>query len=306
MHRRMLYISSVAAILVFMIGIAWLWQSRNKPAAPEVLLSRSDRPEESVIQGVILSLADGRQIDLSKDSAVLQEGRVVVRNRPDQELVYTALELSDTLLQYNELKVPRGGEYKLVLSDGTRVWINSETRLTYPVFFGDKREVCLEGEAYFEVTHDRQRPFIVHSGEMNITVLGTEFNVNSYDHQKIHTVLVKGRVQVGTGDGNQVILKPGELAALETGRIAVSAVNVRKYTAWRYGEFYFEDAPLSEIMDELARWYGIQIVYQNPALKQRQFSGVLKRSESVTEILKKIEQTTSVHFGIRQQIVSVQ
>lgn len=205
----------------------------------------------------------------------------------------------------NRLDIPQGAEYHLVLSDGTRVWMNARSRLVYPVAFGDTREVELEGEAYFEVTRDENRPFIVHAGQVAVKVLGTEFNVNTCRKQKVQTVLVKGSVQVENGGKREVVLRPGELAETVGTQIRVTQVNVRKYTAWREGVFYFEEAELEEIMTELADWYCVQAVFTDQTVRTRKFSGVLERSETIENVLKKIERTTSVHFTIQQGIIQV-
>ena len=208
-------------------------------------------------------------------------------------------------LIYNKLLVGRGHEYMLILNDGTRVWMNARSRLVYPVAFGDTREVELEGEAYFEVTRDENRPFIVHAGQVAVKVLGTEFNVNTCRKQKVQTVLVKGSVQVENGGKREVVLRPGELAETVGTQIRVTQVNVRKYTAWREGVFYFEEADLEEIMTELADWYCVQAVFTDQTVRTRKFSGVLERSETIENVLKKIERTTSVHFTIQQGIIQV-
>ena len=215
-------------------------------------------------------------------------------NHPEnKQLFYAADQGGEKISRMNRLDVPQGAEYHLVLSDGTRVWMNARSRLVYPVAFGDTREVELEGEAYFEVTRDENRPFIVHAGQVAVKVLGTEFNVNTCRKQKVQTVLVKGSV------------RPGELAETVGTQIRVTQVNVRKYTAWREGVFYFEEAELEEIMTELADWYCVQAVFTDQTVRTRKFSGVLERSETIENVLKKIERTTSVHFTIQQGIIQV-
>jgi len=155
------------------------------------------------------------------------------------------------------------------------------------------------------VTRDENRPFIVHAGQVAVKVLGTEFNVNTCRKQKVQTVLVKGSVQVENGGKREVVLRPGELAETVGTQIRVTQVNVRKYTAWREGVFYFEEAELEEIMTELADWYCVQAVFTDQTVRTRKFSGVLERSETIENVLKKIERTTSVHFTIQQGIIQV-
>ena len=282
LHRRISYMSSVAAMVAIAFTSFYLWRGEDQAPA-EKLADAQETVGQSGRPGVILSLSDGRRIDLSA-----REGKI-----------------GEKISRMNRLDVPQGAEYHLVLSDGTRVWMNARSRLVYPVAFGDTREVELEGEAYFEVTRDENRPFIVHAGQVAVKVLGTEFNVNTCRKQKVQTVLVKGSVQVENGGKREVVLRPGELAETVGTQIRVTQVNVRKYTAWREGVFYFEEAELEEIMTELADWYCVQAVFTDQTVRTRKFSGVLERSETIENVLKKIERTTSVHFTIQQGIIQV-
>ena len=264
LHRRISYMSSVAAMVAIAFTSFYLWRGED----------------------VILSLSDGRRIDLSAREGKIGAGEEVVNHPENKQLFYAADQGGEKISRMNRLDVPQGAEYHLVLS-------------------GDTREVELEGEAYFEVTRDENRPFIVHAGQVAVKVLGTEFNVNTCRKQKVQTVLVKGSVQVENGGKREVVLRPGELAETVGTQIRVTQVNVRKYTAWREGVFYFEEAELEEIMTELADWYCVQAVFTDQTVRTRKFSGVLERSETIENVLKKIERTTSVHFTIQQGIIQV-
>ena len=300
LHRRISYMSSVAAMVAIAFTSFYLWRGEDQAPA-EKLADAQETVGQSGRPGVILSLSDGRRIDLSD----LFEQEEVVNHPENKQLFYAADQGGEKISRMNRLDVPQGAEYHLVLSDGTRVWMNARSRLVYPVAFGDTREVELEGEAYFEVTRDENRPFIVHAGQVAVKVLGTEFNVNTCRKQKVQTVLVKGSVQVENGGKREVVLRPGELAETVGTQIRVTQVNVRKYTAWREGVFYFEEAELEEIMTELADWYCVQAVFTDQTVRTRKFSGVLERSETIENVLKKIERTTSVHFTIQQGIIQV-
>ena len=282
----------------------YLWRGEDQAPA-EKLADAQETVGQSGRPGVILSLSDGRRIDLSAREGKIGAGEEVVNHPENKQLFYAADQGGEKISRMNRLDVPQGAEYHLVLSDGTRVWMNARSRLVYPVAFGDTREVELEGEAYFEVTRDENRPFIVHAGQVAVKVLGTEFNVNTCRKQKVQTVLVKGSVQVENGGKREVVLRPGELAETVGTQIRVTQVNVRKYTAWREGVFYFEEAELEEIMTELADWYCVQAVFTDQTVRTRKFSGVLERSETIENVLKKIERTTSVHFTIQQGIIQV-
>ena len=304
LHRRISYMSSVAAMVAIAFTSFYLWRGEDQAPA-EKLADAQETVGQSGRPGVILSLSDGRRIDLSAREGKIGAGEEVVNHPENKQLFYAADQGGEKISRMNRLDVPQGAEYHLVLSDGTRVWMNARSRLVYPVAFGDTREVELEGEAYFEVTRDENRPFIVHAGQVAVKVLGTEFNVNTCRKQKVQTVLVKGSVQVENGGKREVVLRPGELAETVGTQIRVTQVNVRKYTAWREGVFYFEEAELEEIMTELADWYCVQAVFTDQTVRTRKFSGVLERSETIENVLKKIERTTSVHFTIQQGIIQV-
>lgn len=304
LHRRISYMSSVAAMVAIAFTSFYLWRGEDQAPA-EKLADAQETVGQSGRPGVILSLSDGRRIDLSAREGKIGAGEEVVNHPENKQLFYAADQGGEKISRMNRLDVPQGAEYHLVLSDGTRVWMNARSRLVYPVAFGDTREVELEGEAYFEVTRDENRPFIVHAGQVAVKVLGTEFNVNTCRKQKVQTVLVKGSVQVENGGKREVVLRPGELAETVGTQIRVTQVNVRKYTAWREGVFYFEEADLEEIMTELADWYCVQAVFTDQTVRTRKFSGVLERSETIENVLKKIERTTSVHFTIQQGIIQV-
>src|SRR5690606_18957184 len=160
------------------------------------------------------------------------------------------------------LTTPRGGQYQTTLSDGTKVWLNAGSSLRYPLHFPtDKRVVTLEGEAFFEVSHDTKRPFTVRVADTEIEVLGTQFNVNSY--RNVTTTLVAGSVKIANDTGQQ-LLKPGQEARVEE-HITVHAADIDKVTAWKNGYFHFKDDNMMEIMDQLARWYDVDVTYSGVA-----------------------------------------
>lgn len=303
-RRRMTVVSSAAAVLLF-FGVFYLWEGRDEAVrVPELADSHGDAGGIGSA-GVMLMLPDGRQVDLSaSDGEVLPETGVV-NKRDSKQLVYEPARDEGEAGGLNRLEVPRGAEYRLVLPDGTRVWINSESRLVFPMAFGGTREVELVGEAYFEVTHDEARPFVVRAEGMRVKVLGTEFNVNTRPTSGVQAVLVKGKVEVDAADAGSAVLRPGELAELTGGVIEVKEVNVRKYTAWRYGEFYFENNTLEEIMAELTSWYGMRAEFVNSSLRERKFSGVLNRDEAIRDVLRKMELTSSARFTIQGDVIVI-
>ena len=209
---------------------------------------------------------------------------------------------------YNELIVPSGGEYRLVLSDRTVVYMNSESRLKYPVMFGGKnRMVELEGEAYFEVSKDEDHPFIVRTERLDVTVLGTGFNVMAYKQDpRTEVTLVKGKVDVRRGKINE-ILTPSRQFVMnnENQEYEVKTVNVATYVDWKDGVLNFDGMPLEELGDKLGRWYEVKFFFTKESLKRLKFSGAFKKYNEIGYILSLIEATTNVTFKIDKDMIVV-
>ena len=204
------------------------------------------------------------------------------------------LETSEILRIY----VPKGGEFELVLADGTRVWMNSETELKFPrVFTGDKRQVELvSGEAYFDVRKDKTKPFIVRNKDLDLTVLGTQFNIQNYsDEHEIITTLVEGAVQLSS---DKTILHPGEQATYNkaTRETQVETVDTELFTAWREGRLIFKSTRLETVLKQLSRWYDVKFVYEEERLKDLIFSGKMKKYDNGNVILGILKATGKIDF----------
>ena len=304
--RQRLWVQAMryaAIVLVPLAAAAYLWTMFH-PAEP------ATEAETPIVPGTFraqLTLDDGRTVAL--DSAAfrsigqLPEATVEVA---DRVLTYTRSDhATPAEVKYNTLEIPRGGEYALQLADGSRVWLNAETRLRYPVAFaGTERRVELTGEAYFEVSKDATRPFIVRANGVDVRVLGTSFNVAAYGAEVV-TTLVEGRVAVEAGS-ERVTLEPDRQAVWDGERMEVRQVDASNYGLWRKGIFYFEDRRLEEILDALARWYGVEVFYVNPETKDMRFTVEIKRYENIDAILRRIAQTERVHFGVSGRTVTVQ
>ena len=301
LHRRISYMSSVAAMVAIAFTSFYLWRGEDQAPA-EKLADAQETVGQSGRPGVILSLSDGRRIDLSAREGKIGAGEEVVNHPENKQLFYAADQGGEKISRMNRLDVPQGAEYHLVLSDGTRVWMNARSRLVYPVAFGDTREVELEGEAYFEVTRDENRPFIVHAGQVAVKVLGTEFNVSNYPENKdVQTTLVKGKVQVTLSeDMDGYILNPGEQAVYnkESGEVTVANVDVSYVTAWREGRLRFRDRPLKEIMDFISRWYDVDVEYEDESVKNYLFGCNFNRHVTVTPLLELFQSTGTVRFEV--------
>ena len=227
--------------------------------------------------------------------ASLQESGAEIRIEGDR-LGYAG---ADSLAAgaYNRVATPRGGEFRITLADGTQVWLNAESELSYPVAFaGGRREVELRGEAYFEVARDAARPFIVKTAAMDVRVLGTSFNVCAYPEEQAQATLVEGSVAVDDGREERV-LEPGEQLSRDVdGTVAVRKVDTEAYGEWRNRRFVFEDDLLGTVLGKLERWYDVEFFIQQASLEELRFTGNLPKYENLEEVLRKLEQTTYIHF----------
>ena len=279
------------------------------------LLIRENKQEKVVYAEVpvqpgkkqaVLTLSSGQQVMLADTIVHVNEKGMVISNFPDKELVYKIM--NDTMKTetiYNTVTVPRGGECKLVLADGTIVWLNSDSHIRYPVTFsGNTRQVELEGEAYFEVAKDVEKPFIVRMNEYNVRVTGTQFNVRNYSNESLATTLVEGGVQIER-KGKVDRLRPGQQAVLENNEIRIRVVNVEEQVAWRHGAFGFTQCRLENIMEELARWYDVDVFYMNQQVKDYHFSAWFKRSSSINEVINILEKTKKISLDLKGRILTV-
>ena len=208
-------------------------------------------------------------------------------------------------LAYNKVEVPRGGEYTLVLNDGTKVHLNSMSSLRFPLAFeAGKREVELAGEAYFEV-NKTGHPFIVSTQGMQIEVLGTTFNISAYPGEEYQATLVSGSVKVDTGEGQSLVLKPSQQASLipGSGNIQVRTVDTAFYTSWVKGKINFKDQRLEDIMRILSRWYNIEVDYSDEALKNLRFGCYVNRYEEIAPFLELLEATENIHVKINGKTI---
>lgn len=200
------------------------------------------------------------------------------------------------------MKIPRGGEYRLKLSDGTVVFLNSESELRYPVNFGTNfREVELKGEAFFDVATDQQRPFVVKAEQIRVKVLGTSFNVNTYDKDYIETVLVEGGIELQINDRSQEWrIRPNELVRFDRKNktIEIKEVDVLPYVAWKEGYFVFKNQSMEKIMSSMARWYDIKIEYRDETIKTLHFTGDIKRHADISVILKALTSSVNVSYKL--------
>ena len=301
-----------AAILTFpiLLAAALLWQQLpDRTEQTPLLATQAPVPGSSK---AVLILADGQQIDLANQQAFRLQDQPEARldNRDNTLTVKPTGNTTVTTVNYQTISIPVTGEYKLVLPDGTQIWLNSDTRLRFPTSFpGKERRIYLEGEAYFEVAPNKEQPFIVTTSDMNVRVLGTRFNVKAYrEDAAIYTTLAEGAVEaVNPKKGSALMLTPNQQCVFvkKTGEMDKKEVNAQSFIGWTTGKFIFENETLEEIMKQLGRWYGTQVTYQAPELKSYRFTGHVNRFGEISTLLEMIKKTYRLHFHIQGKHITV-
>ncbi|CAL1519686.1 FecR domain-containing protein [Chitinophaga sp. MM2321] len=262
----------------------------------------------------VLILADGSNIvlDSARNGTLIQQGKTKISKPEDGRLTYSPGQSGTAEILYNTIATPRGGEYELVLADGTKVWMNAASSLHFPTtFHGKERRVVLTGEAYFEVAKNPDMPFKVTVNDMEVAVLGTHFNVNAYtDENSIRTTLLEGAVKVtatAASTGQQpMLLKPGQQAQVnKEGQLQlVKNVNVDVATAWKNGRFEFDDNSLPSVMRQITRWYNVDVVYEGN-IPDISFSGAISRQENVSQVLTMLELTHMIRFRLEGKTIHI-
>ncbi len=303
--RAIYHLSRYIAIFLIPILVGLAYLLLNQESSPKITQS----PITHGNNKAILVLSQGKTIELSPNQALpsLPEGMNLTLK--GDELIYVSDSTTEKEEQYHELITPRGGEFKITLPDGTFVHLNSNSKLKFPKNFDlDKREIFLSGEAYFEVTKDINRPFLVIAEDIQIKVYGTSFNINTLLGNQIQTTLVKGSIGIQIQNSPQeYTLKPSQQAIVQKkdGKITIRDVDTTPYTAWTEGIFLFDNERLETILDKLALWYDVELFYQNEAVKDVCFTGYLKRYDNIDVILNAIESTVSATFHIKERTIII-
>lgn len=291
--------------------------------APLRIETTSENMSETVIEPevqpggnkAVLTLADGSKITLDTIATgeLPSQSGIHISKLADGRLIYRVSESSEeeaeTQSVYNVIETPLGGQYRVDLSDGTRVWLNAASSLHYPAkFSGNVRRVELRGEAYFEVAKNENKPFRVVSNMQVVEVLGTHFNISSYaDEAYVRTTLLEGSVSVALkGTRSSELLKPGQQAVIGYGddSILVQPVDVEEAVAWQKGYFMFVDEDLKSVMRQLARWYNVEVIYEGD-LEKLKFGGMISRSKSIGQALRILELTGNVQFKVEGRRITV-
>jgi len=310
---KLSWIKIAAAALVFLTAGIFIIR-HNKIAVIKNKQANNTKP--SVIipgsQKAILTIANGKVILLgnANNGMLAKTGTSTVLKTHNGQIVYQikpAATIADNSVSYNTLTTPKGGEYQVILPDGTKVWLNAASSITYPTAFtGNERHVKLSGEAYFEVAKNKQKPFYVSMNNVQVKVLGTHFNIAAYsDDDAITTTLLEGSVQI-TKNNQQSLLKPGQQGIVnnDADEIVVSEANIDDAMAWKNGYFLFNDDNIATIMKKVSRWYDVDIDYSGKFDNQK-FGGTYYRSKSITELLQYLEMVGKIHFKITGRRITV-
>ena len=298
-------VAVAASVCLLITSVLWLWLGTL--GEERVVLA-----EQGQQNNVCLVLSTGEVVDISnvgQDEVKLDKGTKLYEGNRLEYVQPDSLHKKE--LEFNQLIIPKGTFYHLVLSDGTKVWLNADSKIKYPVSFGqDKREVSLRGEGYFEVAKDSSRPFIVSTDKMDVKVLGTTFDVNTYeDEGKSFVVLVEGLVEVSAGKGESRIITPGYMAEVNMhdvqAKIHVSKCDTEHYIAWKSGNFSFRNASLTEILKRVSRYYDVTVI-RDQVFAAEHYTGAVSSDVSLESLLAVIESSTSVSFKVERKIVYVQ
>lgn len=303
---------AAAAVLLAVIGIGRYYYIQR--SAKQLLASKNKSAvKHDVDPGnnkAILTLESGEKLvlDSARIGTLAKKGKISINKTKDGQLVYTAAHddnaAANDPIVYNTISTPKGGQYQVILPDGTRVWLNAASSLKFPTAFaGNQRDVELTGEAYFEVTKNALKPFMVKVNDMQVKVLGTHFNIMAYsDEIAMKTTLLEGSVQLNRGGAGN-LLKPGQQGVVKGNNIQVMDADVDAAIAWKNGFFEFKRASLQDIMKQLSRWYDTEVVYEGK-IPDDEFVGKIERNVKLSQVLRILE-LNHVHFKIENKKITV-
>lgn len=286
-----LYRVAAVIILLIMGGAFWYHREYTRVTPPEISQEVEYAMQESQSKGwqgaeIITSATPQKQVITEEESA---------RYHVDEDF-------AEQLAEAKRITTYHDKEYWVTLDDGSLVHLNYDSRLIYPEKFGDRRDVILEGEAYFMVAHDKHRQFVVHTPKGDVKVYGTEFNVNTRnENEAVNVVLVKGSVSFTPTDGNEVLMNPGQELSFANNQLTLRLTDTAPYVAWNEGEFIFSDWTLGRILNVIARWYGLEVVFMDKELSNHKFSGSLSRYEDLKPTLETIEMVTGMSLNVNNQ-----
>lgn len=298
--------SMYAASVLVILGLYFFFQKDPTKEAMTELVQQPDIPAGG--NKAVLTLGDGKQVVLDglSEGAILQEGPIKITKSSDGQLTYSINPDKQLKVSYNRVETPVGGFYQVVLPDGSHVWLNSKSSLRFPTAFTeDERRVELTGEGYFEVAKNPAKPFVVMTGNTRVQVLGTHFNVNSYTmRESVSTTVLEGKVAVGNGQTQQHVTPGQQLQIFKDKRaILYQNVDLAQVVAWKDGYFCKKSIRLEDLMDEVERWYGVEVSYQEPIVAE--FVIRLRKDISLKELLTVLELTGEVKFNLTNKTLKV-
>lgn len=311
-HRKRIYkywYSSAAAVVALLFVMGGVYYTNRYTGDELTAIERVQKPEHPG-ETIQLILADKEKVSIEEDNSHLQynkEGELHINAQKVETSGKSREDLKkETAPVYNQLIVPAAKRSFLELADGSRIWVNANTRVVYPVTFEKgKREIYVDGEIYIEVSRDEERPFIVKSKKMDIRVLGTQFNVSAYEsNPEVSVVLVSGKVNVRTDNRAESLLKPADRLAYKGGVADIRQVNVENYISWKDGFYTFDNECFSIVLDKLSNYYGKQITY-NAEVGALRCSGSLNLGDDMVKVLTGLESTMPVNFAIEREYISV-
>jgi ferric-dicitrate binding protein FerR (iron transport regulator) len=305
--------ASIAASILLLLAASICFHLKTHKPKQLTIAHQKKQLKNDVAPGgnkALLTLSDGSQIALNeaKNGLITKQGRTQLNKAKSNELVYetSPSQTKNSDVVYNTISTPKGGQFQVVLSDGSKVWLNAASSITFPTTFSkSERRVTITGEVYFEVVKDKHHPFRVVAGKQTVEVLGTHFNINAYiDESAIKTTLIEGSVKVSTGS-QITILTPEQQSNIANGSdvISVNTVDTENVLAWTNGNFEFEKAEISFIMRQAARWYDVTIKYEGN-ISPRRFTGTISRNVNLSELLKMLKYT-GINFKIEGQTLIV-
>jgi transmembrane sensor len=302
-------VAAAAAIFLFVFAGGYFWLKSNRP---EHLLTKNALPgRQTIVPGgnkAVLTLADGSKIvlDSTQQGVLTKQGDAQVVNSTTAVLAYDGGSSHGRETIYNTLSTPKGGQYQLLLSDGTKVWLNASSSISYPVTFqGKERNVSITGEAYFEVAKNAAMPFTVTVKDATVRVLGTHFNIMAYDDENMmNTTVLEGSVKVSKGPQAKILAPGQQLKATPAGTLKVEEADVEEVMAWKNGFFQFKSADIEKIMRQVARWYDVDVVTYEGKIPTGHFSAILERKNNIAQVLK-IMEGDGVHFRITGRTIVV-
>lgn len=300
-YRKWLAIASAAAIFVGFFLYGYFAIREPAPTVATKIVQQDVLPAKS---GAVLVLGDGSSVSLEGNTKTrLPAHASVVDN--GEELVVKPNASTNSVFETNVLKVPKASFFKLVLSDGTKVWVNAMSELKFPVrFSAGERRVTLDGEAYFEVSHDPNRPFLVESKGIEVKVLGTHFNVNAYT-PNVRTTLSSGKVQV-RHEGDSVYLDPGDYASFSRERIFKGKADLQHDLAWHNNEFFFKKETIVDIASQLSRWYDLDVRFQGNVAFDKEYTGSIQRDVKLSQVLEMLSYVSNLRFRIEGKQLTIE